>query len=60
MGKSRRDGQYRDLQARLKVLQEKVGDASSLKTIREGQALWEKVRLNPSPSRNLADPPLPA
>ncbi|BGP33685.1 hypothetical protein JCM10296v2_005489 [Rhodotorula toruloides] len=43
VGKSRRDDRYRDLQARLKVAQDKIGHSSSIKTVQAGQALWEKL-----------------
>lgn len=47
VGKSRRDDRYRDLQARLRAVQDKIGDSSSIKTVRAGQSLWEKVRGQP-------------
>ncbi|KAJ8292840.1 hypothetical protein OF846_004103 [Rhodotorula toruloides] len=43
VGKSRRDDRYRDLQARLRAVQDKIGDSSSIKTVRAGQSLWEKL-----------------
>ncbi|BGP01662.1 hypothetical protein JCM10021v2_005367 [Rhodotorula toruloides] len=43
VGKARRDDRYRDLQARLRVMQGKMGDSSSIKTVQAGQALWEKL-----------------
>ncbi|BGP26094.1 hypothetical protein JCM10295v2_005037 [Rhodotorula toruloides] len=41
--KFRRDGRYRDLQARLKIMQDKLGESSSIKTVQAGKALWEKL-----------------